>query len=146
MKLNSKDVSTLIILSKNKQGAKTIQIKTRHINRVKYYAAGIVSVILLLVSSVFFLQNRNQQQEFEKQQLLAQIAKLKGDVPANLQKTNDKLTAQGYIQAIESKLKNINEYLRKRGLRGFSTRAVGGDDNAEGKKLSDKEVYMAYDD
>ncbi|MDB5117254.1 MAG: hypothetical protein JWQ79_2746 [Mucilaginibacter sp.] len=146
MKLSPQSVSTIVILSKNKQGTKTIQIKTRHINRLKYYAMGILAVIVALVGSIVLLQNRNQQQELEKQQLLTQIVKLKGDVPANLQKLNDKYTAQTYIQAIEGKLKSINDYLRKRGLKGFSTKSVGGDNNAEGTKLSDKEVYMAYND
>jgi len=146
MKLSPQSVSTIVILSKNKQGTKTIQIKTRHINRLKYYAMSILAVIVALVGSIVLLQNRNQQQELEKQQLLTQIVKLKGDVPANLQKLNDKYTAQTYIQAIEGKLKSINDYLRKRGLKGFSTKSVGGDNNAEGTKLSDKEVYMAYND
>jgi murein DD-endopeptidase MepM/ murein hydrolase activator NlpD len=146
MKVNPKDVSTIVILSKNKQGTKTIQIKTRHISRLKYYATGLLAVIMLLVGAIFFLQNKNEQQELEKQQLLTQIVKLQGDIPANLQKINDNHTAQGYIQAIEGKLKNINDYLKKRGLKGFSTKAVGGDANAEGNKLSDKEALMAYSD
>jgi murein DD-endopeptidase MepM/ murein hydrolase activator NlpD len=146
MKVNPKDVSTLIILSKNKQGTKTIQIKTRHISRLKYYALTLLGVIVALVGTIFFLHNKNQQQEQEKQQLLTQIVKLQGDIPANLQKINDNHTAQTYIQAIEGKLKSINDFLKKRGVKGFSTKAVGGDANAEGGKLSDKEVYMAYND
>lgn len=146
MKLTPQDVSTIVILSKNKQGTKTIQIKTRHIHRLKYYAMGLASVIALLVSSIFFLQNQNKQQEVEKQQLLTQIVKLKGQIPLAIEKQEEKNTAQSYIQAIEGKLKNINDYLRKRGLKGFSTKSVGGDANAEGEKLSDKEVYMAYND
>ncbi len=146
MKLNPKDVSTIVILDKNKQGAKTLQIKTKHINRLKHYAVSIASVIIFLVGSIILLQYRNQQQEQEKQQLIAQIVKLKGDVPQNIAKVEDKHEAQTYVQAIEGKLKNINDYLRKRGLKGFSTKAIGGDANAEGAKLTDKEVYMAYND
>jgi len=146
MKINHKDVSTIVILNKNKPGTKTLQIKTKHLNRLKHYIISVVSVILLLVGFIVLLQYRNQQQEQEKQQLVAQIVKLKGDIPANLAKANDAHAAQGYIQAIEGKLKNINDYLKRRGLKGFTTKDIGGDANAEGAKLSDKEVYMAYND
>jgi murein DD-endopeptidase MepM/ murein hydrolase activator NlpD len=146
MKLNSKDVSTIVILNKNKQGTKTLQIKTKHINRLKHYVLSIAGVIVFLVGFIIILQHKNQQQEQEKQQLLSQIVKLKGDIPANISKYNDNNSAQNYIQAIEGKLKKINDYLRKRGLKGFSTKSVGGDANAEGAKLSNKEIYMAYDD
>jgi len=146
MKVNPKDVSTLIILNKSKPGTKTLQIKTKHLNRFKQYIISIVSVILLLVGFIVLLQYRSQQQELEKQQLIAQIVKLKGDIPANIAKVNDAHEAQGYIQAIEGKLKNINDYLKRRGLKGFTTKDIGGDANAEGNKLSNKEVYMAYND
>lgn len=146
MKINPSNVSTIVILSKNKQGARTIQIKTRHIKNLKYYALGIVGVVAALIGSIVLLQNRNQEQEREKQLLLTQIVSLKGQIPAELQKEAGKNSAQSYIQAIEGKLKNINNYLRKRGLKGFSNKGVGGDANAEGAKLSDKEVYMAYND
>ncbi|MDB5032080.1 M23 family metallopeptidase [Mucilaginibacter sp.] len=146
MKVNAKDVSTIVILSKNKQGTKTFQIKTMHITRLKYYAIGLFSVLALLIGSIAFLNNRNAQQEVEKQLLLSQIVSLKGQIPIALQKQSEKNSAQSYIQAIEGKLKNINDYLRKRGLKGFSTKAVGGDANAEGTKLSDKEVLSAYND
>jgi hypothetical protein len=33
MKLNAKDVSTIVILNKSKHGTKTLQVKTKHINR-----------------------------------------------------------------------------------------------------------------
>ncbi len=146
MKLNPKDVSTIVILSKNKTGNKTLQVKTKHITRFKHYVISVISVILLLVGAIVILQYRSSQQEQEKQQLMAQIIKLKGDVPANIAKENDNHAAQGYIQAIEGKLKNINDYLKKRGLKGFSTKDIGGDANAEGSKLSNKEVYQAYDE
>lgn len=145
MKVKSKDVSTIVILNKNKQGTKTIQIRTRHIAHLKYYAMGLVGVIALLVGSIFLLRDSIQERDHEKQVLLAQIVSLKGQIPVELQKQNEKVSAQSYIQAIESKLKNINDYLRKRGLKGFSTKAIGGDTN-EDDKLTDKEVYMAYND
>lgn len=146
MKIKQKDVSTIVILNKNKKGTKTIQVRTRHLAHLKYYAMGLVGVIGLLVGAIFLLRNSIQQKEQEKQVLLNQIVSLKGRVPVELQKKNEQLSAQGYVQAIESKLKSINDYLKKRGLKGFSTKAVGGDENADNGKLTDKEVYMAYND
>lgn len=146
MKVKPKDVSTIVVLNKNKQGAKTIQIRTRHIANLKYYAMAIVGMIALLVGSIFILRNSIQQQEHDKQLLLAQIVTLKGQIPVELQKKAEQNSAQSYIQAIESKLKNINDYLRKRGLKGFSNKAVGGDAHDSDEKLTDKEVYMAYND
>ncbi|MEO8887198.1 MAG: M23 family metallopeptidase [Mucilaginibacter sp.] len=146
MKPKLKDVSTIVILSKNNQATKTLQIKTKHISRLKHYVFSIVLVILSLAGVIALLQNRNKQQDVEKQQLVAQIVKLKGQIPPAVLNANGKPSAQSYIQAIEAKLKKINDYLKKRGLKGFSTKAVGGDNDAEGAKLSDKEVYMAYDD
>jgi len=146
MNLKPKDVSTIVILNKNQSGNKTLQVSTKHISRFKYYIMSVVAIIVFLVGFIFLQHYQNKQQELEKQQLLSQIVKLKGDVPVNIAKMNDNGAAQNYIQKIEGKLKNINDYLKKRGLKGFSTKDVGGDNNAEGKKLSPKETYQAYDD
>jgi murein DD-endopeptidase MepM/ murein hydrolase activator NlpD len=146
MRSKVKDVSTVVILSKNKQAAKTLQIKTSHITNLKHYILSIVLVILSLAGFIAFLQYKNQQQEIEKQLLVAQIIKLKGQIPSAVPVAKDKPSAQTYIQAIEAKLKNLNDFLKKRGLKGFSTKAVGGDNNAEGNKLTEEEVYMAYDE
>ena len=146
MRSKIKDVSTVVILSKNKQAAKTLQIKTKHIIRLKHYVLSVVLIILSLAGFIAFLQYKNQQKDIEKQLLVAQIIKLKGQIPPTILEQKGKTSAQTYIQAIELKLKKINDYLRKRGLKGFATKSVGGDNNAEGIKLTDKEVYMAYDE
>ena len=146
MKQKVKDVSTVVILNKNQQAAKTLQIKTKHIQRLKHYVISIVLFILSLGGIIAFLQNRNKEQEIEKQILVQQIVKLKGQIPPAVLNAEGKPSAQTYIQAIETKLKKINDYLKKRGLKGFATRSVGGDNNAEGVKLTEKEIYMAYDE
>jgi murein DD-endopeptidase MepM/ murein hydrolase activator NlpD len=106
----------------------------------------VVLVILSLAGFIAFLQYKNQQKEIEKQLLVAQIIKLKGQIPPVILDAKGKPSAQTYIQAIELKLKKLNDFFKKRGLKGFATKSVGGDNNAEGIKLSDKEVYMAYDE
>ncbi len=54
--------------------------------------------------------------------------------------------AQAYVQDIEGKLQKINDYLKNRGLKGFSTKAVGGNGNAEAAKLTDSETYSLYNE
>jgi len=139
------EISTVVIISKNQQHTKSVQIKTKHLNRIRHYIYSTLGVVLALVGLVIYLRAQNSRQEQEKQQLLAQIVKLKGAVPV-VSVQGKEGSAQSYIQAIEGKLKTINNYLKRRGLKGFATNGVGGDNDAEGKKLSDKEVYSLYND
>jgi len=147
MKFKPSEISTVIIVDKKRGGSKTLQVKTKHISRLKHYGAGILAIIMFLTGTIFYLRSENQQQEHEKQQLLAQVTKLKGQIPPPVapvkQQTN---TAQNYIQAIEGKLQTINSYLKKRGLKGFSTKDIGGNGNAEESKLTDNEKYSLYDE
>jgi murein DD-endopeptidase MepM/ murein hydrolase activator NlpD len=147
MKPKASDISTVIIVNKSKELSRTLQVKTRHISRLKHYAAGVLSVIVLLSGSIIYLRSKNQQQEQEKNQLMAQLVKLKATIPVpviQVKKVND---AQSYIQSIEGKLQKINNYLRKRGLKGFATKAVGGNGgDAEAAKLTDSEKYSLYDE
>jgi len=148
MKFKPSGVSTVIIVDKNKGASKTLQVKTKHISRLKHYAAGVLSVIVILAGSIIYLNNENNKQEAEKAALLKQITQLKTQVPppvAVAQAPQNK--AETYIQEIEGKLQTINAYLKKRGLRGFSTKAIGGNDSkAEESKLTDEEKYSLYDD
>ncbi|ASU36345.1 M23 family metallopeptidase [Mucilaginibacter xinganensis] len=146
MKLKPSDVSTVIIVNKNKEGSQTLQIKTKHISRIKHYLLGILAVITTLTLSVIYLSHKNQEQEEEKHNLVAQLIKLKGEVPVAGVEVKKPNNAQNYIQSIEGKLQTINDYLKKRGLKGFSTKAVGGNGNAEAAKLTDEEKYSLYDE
>jgi murein DD-endopeptidase MepM/ murein hydrolase activator NlpD len=152
MKRKPAEVSTVIIVNKGGQSTKTLQVKSKHISRVKHYATGIIAVILLLSGVIIYLKAVNQRQEVEKQHLLSQLNQLKGTVPATAataitQAPNVKGSqAQAYVQAIEGKLQKINDYLRKRGLKGFATNNVGGNGNAEASKLSENETYSLYDE
>ncbi len=123
MKLKPSDISTVIIVNKNKEGTHTLQVKTKHISRFKQYIYGVLAVIVTLSGTIIYLRSQNQQQEEEKKQLMAQLSKLKGEVPP---------------PAIQD--------LKKRGLKGFSTNAVGGNGNAEAAKLTDEETYSLYDE
>lgn len=150
MNLKPSKTSTVIIVDKGKGSTKTLQVKTKHISRIKHYAAGILALILTLSGAIIYLENQNMAQQEETSRALAQVNQLKKSLPApaaaapQVKKAND---AQSYIQDIQSKLQNINNYLRKRGLKGFSTTGVGGGDgNGAESKLTDNEKYSAYDE
>jgi murein DD-endopeptidase MepM/ murein hydrolase activator NlpD len=143
MKLKTPDISTVIIVNKSQNSTRTLQIKTKHISRLRHYAWSIAGVVTLLSGTVIYLHKQNQQQAAEKAQLMAQLVKLKGSIPTVAAKTKD---ANSYIQAIEGKLKTINDYLKKRGLKGFATKGVGGDNNASAANLTDNEKYSLFDD
>jgi murein DD-endopeptidase MepM/ murein hydrolase activator NlpD len=146
MKFKPSEISTVIIVDKKRGGSKTLQVKTKHISRLKHYAAGILSVIIFLSGFIIYQRSENQKQEQEKAQLIAQVAKLKGQIPPPVVPVKQPNTAQTYIQSIEAKLQTINSYLKKRGLKGFSTKSVGGNGNAEESKLTDDEKYSLYDE
>jgi len=139
-------ISTVIIINKNQQGTKTLQIKTRYLSHLKHYGFAVLAVIVLLSGSVVYLKAKNQHQEEEKKRLLATIVKLQAQLPDPVAAEIKVNKAQTYIQSIEVKLQKINEYLKKRGLKGFSTQAVGGNGNAEASKLTEEEAYSLYDD
>jgi len=146
MSLKQRDISTVIIVNKGNQRTKTIQVKTKHLGRLKHYAVGILGLIMVLAGAVIYLRSQNNRQEEEKKQLLSQLIKLKSSIPLPDTQAAKRDDAQAYVQDIEGKLQKINNYLRKRGLKGFSTKAVGGNGNAEAAKLTDSETYSLYDE
>lgn len=146
MKPKTSDISTVVIINKNQQQAKSLQIKTKHIERLRHYAWTVFAVLAILSGLVFYLHRENGLQEEQNLQLQAQIAKLKGAMPVVKAPVNTQGSAQSYIQSIEVKLKTINEYLKRRGLKGFAIKGTGGDGDKEGVKLPDTEAYSLYDD
>ncbi|EHQ25453.1 M23 family metallopeptidase [Mucilaginibacter paludis] len=144
MNIKHTDITTIIVLNKNKQHTKSLQIKTKHLNRLWHYGFGILAVVVCLIGGILYLKHQNENKEAEKKLLMAQLIKLKGAVAAP--KADKGVSAQTYIQSIQLKLQQINEYLRKRGLKGFSTKGVGSSGAADGAKLSDKDVYLNYDE
>ncbi|HVV55478.1 MAG TPA: peptidoglycan DD-metalloendopeptidase family protein [Mucilaginibacter sp.] len=149
MNLKLTNFSTIIIVNKNQEQTQAIRVKTKHLKRVKHYIATIAGIILLLGGSVVYLSSKNSKSEQEKQQLLTQIARLKKKLPAMQAEVaaNDsqKGVAQTYIESIQGKLQKINDFLRRRGLKGFSTKDIGGD-NSAAADLSDNEKYSLYDE
>ena len=131
MNLKLTNFSTIIIVNKNQEQTRAIRVKTKHLNRLKHYIIGIAAVFVMLALTIVYLTNRDSKEEQERQQLLSQIALLKSKLPAAeaaaLATNTNKSSAQTYIESIQGKLQKINDYLRKRGLKGFSTNDIGGE-------------------
>ncbi|MFB9844175.1 M23 family metallopeptidase [Mucilaginibacter ginsenosidivorans] len=149
MNLKLTNFSTIIIVNKNQEQTQAIRVKTKHLKRVKHYIATIGCVILALACMVIYLSSKGSKDELEKQQLRSQIARLQSKLPAVEAAADSqavaKSSAQTYIESIQGKLQKINDYLRKRGLKGFSTKDIGGDNKAAAD-LSDNEKYSLYDE
>jgi murein DD-endopeptidase MepM/ murein hydrolase activator NlpD len=151
MNLKLTNFSTIIIVNKNQEQTQAIRVKTKHLKRIKHYIASLVLLITALVGTIAYLNSKDTKREQERQQLLSQIAQLRVKAPftaaMSVPVATSSNSANDYIQSIQGKLQKINDYLRKRGLKGFSTNSIGGGDgNAEESKLTDNEKYSLYND
>ncbi|WP_448699938.1 M23 family metallopeptidase [Mucilaginibacter sp. AW1-3] len=145
MRTKSKDVSTVIIVNKNQQQTRSIQVKTRHLKHLNKYLLSALLVVACLGLSIFYLQKQNSIKDEENHRLVMQLSKLKISIPAKVKKDNS-ATAQSYIQSIQGKLETISNYLKKRGLKGFSTASTGGGGKALTPVLSAVEQYALYNE
>jgi len=141
MIFSKSDFSTVLIVGSNKGETKSLRVRTKHINRLRHYAFSIGITILILTGTIVLLSMEISRNKKEKLAYTREIARLKGQIPA----PTDTVQARNYIQNIETKLKKINEYLKKRGIKGFSVSNIGGNDQAV-DELSLEETYALYDE
>lgn len=141
MIFSKSDFSTVLIIGTAKGETKSLRIKTKHINRLKQYAFTICFTLLLLTGTIVFLSFEISKNKEEKLAYAGQIAHLKSQIPD----PHDTLQARNYIQNIETKLKKINQYLLKRGIKGFAVDDIGGN-NEVSPNLSPEETYALYDE
>jgi murein DD-endopeptidase MepM/ murein hydrolase activator NlpD len=95
--------------------------------------------LLFLASAIVFLFLEVNKINKEKLVYAKEIASLRSQIPI----PKDTIQARNYIQEIENKLKKINQYLIKRGIKGFTVDNVGGN-NEESLELSKEETFAAY--
>jgi len=141
MIFSKSDFSTVLIVGSTKGETKSLRVKTKHINRLKHYALTVGITIFILTGTIVFLSLELSKIEKEKAAYTRQIAHLKKQIPP----PTDSTQARNYIQNIENKLKKINQYLIKRGIKGFAVNDIGGNDQADAE-LSPEESYALYDE
>jgi murein DD-endopeptidase MepM/ murein hydrolase activator NlpD len=141
MIFSKSDFSTVLIVGSNTGETKSLRVKTKHIKRFRHYALSIGITILLLTGTIILLSLEISKQKKEKLAYSKEIALLKSKLPA----PTDTVEAKNYIQNIEDKLKKINGYLKKRGIKGFSTDDIGGNSQSN-VNLSIKETFAMYDE
>jgi murein DD-endopeptidase MepM/ murein hydrolase activator NlpD len=135
------DFSTVLIVGTNKGETKSLQIRTKHLNRFKHYAVIMCSILFLLAGAIVFLSFNLNKTNSESEAYTREITLLKSQIPL----PTDTLDAIDYIQNIEDKLIKINQYLMKRGIEGFSVENIGNNNQAS-TNLSPNEIYALYDE
>jgi len=130
-----------LIVGSNKGVTKSLRVKTKHINRLKHYALSIGITIFILTCTIIFLSVKIRKIEKERIAYTRQISYLKKQIPS----PTDSTKARNYIQNIEDKLKKINQYLIKRGIKGFKLEGTGGN-NQSTEALSPNETFALYND
>jgi len=141
MIFSKSDFSTVLIIGTAKGETKSLRVKTKHLNRLKHYAFSIGITIFLLAGAIIFLTMEISKNEKDRLAYHREIAHLKSQIPP----PKDTMEARNYIQNIENKLKKINQYLIKRGIKGFTIDDIGGNDQAAAE-LSPEETYALYDE
>lgn len=141
MIFSKSNFSTILIVGSTKGETKSVRIKTKHLNRLKHYAFSIGVTVFILTGAIIYLSLELSKAEKEKATHNKQIAYLKKQIPA----PTDSTQTRNYIQNIENKLKKINQYLIKRGVKGFSIDDIGGNDQTAAE-FSPEEAYALYDE
>ena len=111
-----------------------------------------VLVMAALVTVIVKLSNKSDRQLAENTRLQNRIVNLKGQVDTALSQVNtinaEKLSSSskaiGYIGSIQAKLKTINDYLSKRGLKVFSFKQLSVKANKPNAEVQLYDNYNSY--
>jgi len=137
-----------IITKKNSAQPRIVQVKAKHFNSLKVAVAAVLIIVIVLMTTIARLSTQTLAQRQENSRLQSQIAALQGQIDkeaqdellVNAEKEGNRSKAVSYIQDIQGKLKTINNYLSKRGLRGVSFRKI----NVGDKPKSDTKLYADF--
>ena len=138
-----------IFTQKNQTQPRVVQLKAKHVNSLKLAIAAGLIIVMVLMTAIMRLNSVVAEQSHENTRLHSQIAVLQNEVDktteeallANSEQEGNRSKAVGYIESIQSKLKNINSYLSKRGLRSISFKTVNLSTN---KAKSDTKMYSEF--
>ena len=138
-----------IITQKNQAQPRVIQVKAKHFTSFKLAMATGLIIVLVLMTAIMRLNNVVAQQSNENSRLHSQVATLQGEIDKsqddalllNAEKEGNRSKAVGYIESIQNKLKSINNYLSKRGLKSVAFKNV----NLKSEKpTTDTKLYSAF--
>ncbi|TWR30254.1 M23 family metallopeptidase [Mucilaginibacter pallidiroseus] len=121
-----------ILSSKNEASPRVAQVKARYFNSIKMVVAAVLITVMILMTAIFRLSNDNLKKSQENSRLQSQIESLQSQLEkesstallANAEKEGNKSKAVQYITDIQAKLKTINTYMRKRGLRNVAFKKI----------------------
>ena len=134
-----KCVSTIIVTGLYQHQTSSFQIQTKHLKRLKYYIATIIISFGLLLGHVYLLSAENRDEKAVNLHLQKEVKKLMIQIPS----TTDSNNIEKYIDGIQGKLKSINSYLKKRGVKSVNI-GLGGENQEI--SLTDEEKAKLYNE
>ncbi len=153
MDLRQADLSRESVIGKNQLGPEVLHIKKTHFNWLKLSIAAISFMVIALGVTLFQLNKQHQQQLQENTRLISKINELRNQVSDDasqlslISASNDssQTKALGYINGIQLKLKKINDYLSRRGLKEVSFRTPKiKETNSTEKKTANLKIYSKF--
>src|SRR5690606_8660131 len=137
--MSARTKCTIVVIDPAKSRSRSLTVASKHVDNLKYYAVGTLILLVTMALGLTVLYHTTQEQRQERRQLTSRITDLQSKIPRH----TDTLTAQDYVKRIDAKLLSISEYLKKRGVKGFTHDAIGGD--PAGAALGPLEYYSLYD-
>jgi murein DD-endopeptidase MepM/ murein hydrolase activator NlpD len=135
----TKKITTVLLVSNDRDETKSFNIPTIHIQRFRYYFISFLSLVVCTVGLIAYLFRDIYSFSNEKEQLLKKIASMESDV-----KLVDSLNIKTKINNIENNIMFLNNYLKERGLKA-NEKDIGGEIDTVGRyDLSVYEFYNNY--
>ncbi|QQL49314.1 M23 family metallopeptidase [Mucilaginibacter ginkgonis] len=153
MNLKRRDLGVDGVFDENGSNAKVLQVKAKHFNRLRFTLVIAFSLAAGLTYSVKRLYDNGVAQAEENYRLSTQVVALRSQLDAGTTRLealtaatdSSNTKALSYIDGIQGKLKKINDYLGRRGLKSVSFRGVTASISANpSKKASNIQLYAKY--
>ncbi|MCJ8211304.1 M23 family metallopeptidase [Mucilaginibacter sp. RS28] len=151
MNFDRADFGVSDVVENDELRPKVLQVKATHFNGLKLTIAIVVCFAVAMVFTVKKLKQETEWRAQENARLQMQLNNLKSKVDESNYKLeaitassdSSNVKALSYIEGIQAKLKKINDYLSKRGLKGVSFRTANLAAN-NSKKNSSLSLYAKY--
>jgi murein DD-endopeptidase MepM/ murein hydrolase activator NlpD len=136
--MKKKDTTTIIFVNKDQNAKKPIQLPTSFVKHWKWYAFGLCSSFVLLLTAVLYLAfNSNTVREI-KAELALELKQHKKE----LAKADTSIIREQY-RSLNQKLSKLNAVIKSKGIKMSRIENIGGEDNAN--LLSTEETGALYE-